>query len=121
MQTVAQPEESTFAGVYTMRSRFWMLLGEAGKLLADAYTQADLENVQAIKELAFDAMAHSLAEHHGMHVTQWHPIETCPEDKDVLIYHADPNLPWKYGLRTIGGWSKNDFGQVVWTDINGEE
>lgn len=55
----------TFAETYTMRSTFWQLLGAAGKMLADAYTQADLENQAAIKELAFDAMVHSLVEHHG--------------------------------------------------------
>ena len=54
----------SFAETYTMRSTFWRLLGEAGKLLADAYTQADLENQAAIKELAFDAMLHSLVEHY---------------------------------------------------------
>lgn len=55
----------TFAETYTMQSTFYRLLGEAGKTLADAYVQADAENQQAIKELAFDALAHSLVEHHG--------------------------------------------------------
>jgi hypothetical protein len=34
--------------------------------MADAYAfDADLENRAAIKELAWDAMVHSLVEHHG--------------------------------------------------------
>lgn len=53
----------TYAETYAMRSRFYQLLGEAGKLLALAYCEGDKENQEAIKELAFDAMAHSLVEH----------------------------------------------------------
>ena len=56
----------TFAETYTMRSRFWQSLGEIGKALADTYAyDADLQNRAAIKELVFDAMVHSLVEHHG--------------------------------------------------------
>lgn len=57
--------ERDFAETYTLRSTFFRLLGEAGKLLADAYTQADLENQATIRELAFEAMSRSLIEHHG--------------------------------------------------------
>lgn len=56
---------NTFAETYSMRSTFYRLLGQAGQILADAYCQADRENQLAIKELAFDAMLHSLVEHHG--------------------------------------------------------
>ncbi|WP_234053675.1 MULTISPECIES: hypothetical protein [unclassified Xanthobacter] len=56
---------NTFAEKYTMRSRFFQLLGEAGQILADAYCEADAENQAAIKEMAFEAMADSLIEHHG--------------------------------------------------------
>lgn len=55
----------SYAETYTMRSRFYQLLGEAGKMLANAYCEADSENQAAIKELAFDAMTHSLIEHHS--------------------------------------------------------
>jgi len=56
----------SFAETYTMRSRFWQGLGEVGKAMADLYAfDADLDNRAAIKELAFDAMVHSLVEHHG--------------------------------------------------------
>jgi len=55
----------TFAEAYTMRSTFFRLLGEAGKVLADAYTQADLQNQAEIKDLITEAMTHSLVEHHG--------------------------------------------------------
>ncbi|AHE53707.1 hypothetical protein NX02_09935 [Sphingomonas sanxanigenens DSM 19645 = NX02] len=55
----------TFAETYTMRSRFWQALGEIGKAMANAYAfDADLDNRAAIKELAWDAMVHSLIEHH---------------------------------------------------------
>lgn len=57
--------EKTFAETYAMRSEFFVLLGEAGMLLAEAYTQADRENQLEIKELIFEAMTHSLVEHHG--------------------------------------------------------
>ena len=55
----------TFAETYTMRSRHYQLLGEAGRMLAQAFREADLENQQAIKDNAFEAMVHSLVEHHG--------------------------------------------------------
>lgn len=55
----------TFAETYTMRSAFYRLLGDAGKKMADAYTQADLENQANIRALAYEAMCHSLVEHHG--------------------------------------------------------
>lgn len=55
----------TFDQTYTMRSRFFQLLGAAGKLLADAYAEADRENQKSMKTLAFEAMTHSLVEHHG--------------------------------------------------------
>ncbi|GGB09096.1 hypothetical protein GCM10011491_41320 [Brucella endophytica] len=58
-------DERTYAEKYAMRSRFYQILGEAGKLLADAYTQADAENQAGIKDMAFDAMVASLVEHHG--------------------------------------------------------
>lgn len=58
-------DERSFAEAYTMRSTFYRLLGEAGMKLADAYTQADLENQAAIRDLVFAAMKHSLVEHHG--------------------------------------------------------
>lgn len=58
--------DRTFAEAYTMRSRHFQLLGEAGKLLAQAYLEADAENQRGIKENVFTAMVHSLAEHHGV-------------------------------------------------------
>ncbi len=57
--------ERSFAEKYTMRSTFFRLLGDAGKTLADAYTQADLENQATIKELVTAALVDSLVEHHG--------------------------------------------------------
>jgi hypothetical protein len=61
--------QKTFAEAYTHRNMagrgFWFTLGEAGKMLADAYSQADLENQRTIKDLAHEAMCHSLVEHHG--------------------------------------------------------
>lgn len=54
----------TYDETYTMRSTFFQLLGKAGKTLAEAYTQADLENQAAIKDMVFEAMVHSLVEHH---------------------------------------------------------
>lgn len=55
----------SYAHTYDMRSRFFQLLGDAGRKLADAYREADRDNQIAIKELAFDAMAHALVEFHG--------------------------------------------------------
>lgn len=63
----------TYAETYAMRSRFFQLLGEAGKMLADAYREADLDNQAAIKDLAFDAMRHSLIEHHGYAAEELNP------------------------------------------------
>lgn len=57
--------EKSFDQTYAARSRFFQILGAAGKMLADAYTQADLENQQDIGRLIFEAMSHSLVEHHG--------------------------------------------------------
>jgi hypothetical protein len=56
----------TFAETYTMRSRFFHDLGESARKLADTYTfDADLDNRAAFKELVWDAVVHSLVEHHG--------------------------------------------------------
>lgn len=55
---------ATYAETYAMRSRFYQLLGEAGKMLATAYREADAENQASIKELAFDAMKHWLVENY---------------------------------------------------------
>lgn len=56
----------TFAETYTMRSKFYHDLGEAAKCLADTYAfDTDLENRAAFKELLWDAVMHSLIEHHG--------------------------------------------------------
>lgn len=57
---------NTFAETYTMRSRFFHDLGESAKKLADTYTyDTDLQNRAAFKELVWDAVRHSLIEHHG--------------------------------------------------------
>lgn len=57
----------SFAETYTMRSRFFHDLGESAKKLADTYAfDADLENRAAFKELVWDAVCHSLVEHHGL-------------------------------------------------------
>lgn len=72
--------ERSFAETYTMRSTFWQLLGQAGKTLADAYTQADRENQTGIKELAFGALAHSLVEHHG-----YKPEELTPQPDPLEV------------------------------------
>lgn len=48
-----------------MRSRHFQLMGEVGKSMARAYLEADVENREAIKEAAFEAMVHCLVEHHG--------------------------------------------------------
>jgi hypothetical protein len=58
-------DNQSFAEKYAMRSVFYRLLGEAGKTLADAYTQADAENQVAIKDLIAAALVDSLVEHHG--------------------------------------------------------
>lgn len=62
---MAPQDDRTFAERYTMRSRFFQLLGEAGKTLALAYREADLDNQRDIRELVGDAMAQSLIEHHS--------------------------------------------------------
>lgn len=46
-------------------SKFWQHLGRAGKELADAFSQADLENQAQIKDLIFEAMSHRLVEAFG--------------------------------------------------------
>ena len=56
---------SEFEQKYVMRSTFWRLLGQAGKLLAEAYRQADVENQVEIKSLAFTAMTDALVEYEG--------------------------------------------------------
>lgn len=61
---MTDPDQLTFAERYTMRSRFFQLLGEAGKALALAYREADRENQRDIRRLVGDAMVHSLVEHH---------------------------------------------------------
>lgn len=58
-------DDPTFAERYTMRSRFFQLLGEAGKALALAYREADLDNQRDICGLVGGAMVRSLIEHHG--------------------------------------------------------
>ena len=55
----------TFAETYTMRSRFFQLLGEAAKGVADAYREADRENQRNIHAMTAAAVNHSLVEHHG--------------------------------------------------------
>lgn len=56
----------TFAETYTMRSRFYQGIGKAAQELADLYVyDTDLENRAAFKELLWDAVMHSLVEHHG--------------------------------------------------------
>lgn len=67
--TPTTPERS-FAETYTMRSTFYQLLGEAGKVLAEAYTQADRQNQEAIHALIAEALVHSLVEHHGYHADE---------------------------------------------------
>jgi hypothetical protein len=58
--------QKSFAETYTMRSRFFHDLGESAKKLADTYVyDTDLENRDAFKELVWDAVMHSLVEHHG--------------------------------------------------------
>lgn len=57
--------EKTFAETYTMRSRHFRLLGEAAKLLAEAYMEGDKENRESISESVHQAMLHSLSEHHN--------------------------------------------------------
>lgn len=54
-----------YAETYTMRSTFYRLMGDAGRLLAEAWTVADRQNRQDIKAMAFEAMCHALVEHHG--------------------------------------------------------
>lgn len=55
-----------FAETYTMRSKFFHDLGESAKKLADTYAyDTDVENRAAFKELVWDAVMHSLVEHHG--------------------------------------------------------
>lgn len=58
-------DDRNYAEKYTMRSTFFRLLGEAGKILADAYCQADLGNQADIESLIKGAMVDSLVEHHG--------------------------------------------------------
>lgn len=48
-----------------LRGRFHRLLGDAGKLLAEAYAQADVENRADIGSLIVTAMRESLVEHQG--------------------------------------------------------
>lgn len=55
----------SFDETYTMRSRFFQLLGEAGKMVANAFREADLENQREIHTLTANAARHSLHEHHG--------------------------------------------------------
>lgn len=56
----------TFDEKYTATtSKFWLHMGRAGKELADAFSQADLENQAAIKDLVFEAMSHRLVEAFG--------------------------------------------------------
>jgi hypothetical protein len=67
-QPETEASTKTFAEAYTLRNNgrgFFALLGEAGKALAEAYREADLDNQAHIKDLAFEAMVHSLVEHHG--------------------------------------------------------
>jgi len=66
VSNLARAEMKTFAETYTMRSRFYQGLGEAAKALADTYTyDTDADNRAAFKELIWDAVCHSLVEHHG--------------------------------------------------------
>lgn len=61
----------TFAETYTMRSRFFHDLGEGAKKLAGTYVyDTDLDNRAAFKELLWDAVVHSLIEHHGFKLEQ---------------------------------------------------
>jgi len=55
----------SFVEKYTSRSRFFQCLGEAGRLLAMAYAQADTDNQAAIRDLAFQAMLDGLVEFEG--------------------------------------------------------
>ena len=49
-----------------MRSRVYQGIGKAAQELADLYVyDTDLENRAAFKELLWDAVMHSLVEHHG--------------------------------------------------------
>ena len=65
MQNNSDGDARTFAEKYTMRSRFYQLLGESAKQLALAYREADLENQADIGRLVVAAMSDSLVEHHG--------------------------------------------------------
>lgn len=55
----------SFAETYTMRSRHFQRLGDAGEALADAFAEGDVENRQNIGANALRAMTHCLIEKHG--------------------------------------------------------
>jgi hypothetical protein len=44
----------------------------------------------------------------------WRPIETAPDETEVLIFRHDGNAPWSYGYRTIGQRDGDD-----WFDVDG--
>lgn len=60
----------TYDEAYTMRSRHYQLLGEIGKLMADAFMEADRENQQNIAANAQRAMTHYLIENRGYTLDQ---------------------------------------------------
>lgn len=55
----------TYAETYAMRSRHYQLLGKIGKLMADAFTEGDVENQRDIAAHAQKAMVHYLIEQRG--------------------------------------------------------
>lgn len=117
----------SFAETYSMRSTFFQLLGEAGKLLAEAYTQADRENQRTMNELAYQAMAHALIEFEGYKPEElvkevpWFPPETAPASHQVLVWRHDADVPWIYGLRDIASWEHDAEGYMAWFNSVGEE
>lgn len=85
----------SFAETYAMRSRFFQLLGKAGEILAEAYTQADLENQVDIAALAFKAMSHSLIEHHGYTAEELATrAEPLPEGEWVMVPREPTREMW---------------------------
>lgn len=60
----------TYDETYTMRSRHYQLLGEIGKLMADAFMEGDMENQRYIAAHAQKAMTHYLIEQRGYTLEQ---------------------------------------------------
>lgn len=104
----------SYAETYTMRSRFFRLMGEAGKVLADAYCEGDLENQAVIKDAAFEAMTHSLVEHHGytrQEVRQPSDAPSAPSDAPAP---GDPVKEMLAVLKRVTEYAEN------YADLNDE-